>query len=197
MADKATAARVPDLHKSAFWIYGVTAMVMREPLGTVLRHGATSGFGDANVQLEALRTLVVLLLMSRQFLVAGIYFDRVYLEPEAATRYPRRSYPLDFLAGMSQLLLAVGASTVVGMPSPIFGLMAAIMLGWELLWLLGAFAMGHSTMGRIAPGAVSNAVTLVVCLAVRVAFGEVAALALAVVMVSFQMVRLVRDYDKH
>src|SRR4051812_42626435 len=95
------APRVPDLHKSAFWIYGVTAMVMREPLGIVLRHASSSGWSDGAVRLEALRTLIVLLLMSKQFLAAGIYFDRVYIQQESGERFPRRSYPMDFLFGMA------------------------------------------------------------------------------------------------
>ena len=80
-------SRVPDLHKSAFWIYGVTAMVMREPLSILLHHAADAGWGDAGVHREALRALIVWMLLSRQFTVTGVYFDRVYLQPDSAARY--------------------------------------------------------------------------------------------------------------
>ena len=79
MPNGSEAPRVSDLHKSAFWIYGVTAMVMREPLAGLVRHIASAGMGNVQVRLETLRVAVVLVLMSRLFLESGLYFDEVYL----------------------------------------------------------------------------------------------------------------------
>jgi hypothetical protein len=190
------AARVPDLHKSAFWIYGVTAMVMREPLATVLRHGASSGWNDPAVHLESLRALIVLAMLSRQFLAAGIYFDRVYLQPEAAERYPRRNYPFDFLFGMGELLLAVGASTVVGIGSATFDVLTALILLADPLWLLLSRLLNYATLGKIAPGATFNGLTLLIVAPVTVVVGEAAGYTALLLATTLHMARLVSTYDK-
>ena len=100
MSAQPPAARVPDLHKSAFWIYGVTAMVMREPLSIVLRHASSVGWANPDVLMEALRGLIVWLLMSRQFTVAGVYFDRVYLQPDSGAQFANRNFPLISYSGL-------------------------------------------------------------------------------------------------
>ncbi|MCU1328207.1 MAG: hypothetical protein JWN34_3577 [Bryobacterales bacterium] len=190
------APRVPDLHKSAFWIYGVTAMVMREPLSIVLRHSTTAGWRDPAVQLEAVRALIVLGLLSRQFLAAGIFFDRVYLQPEAAERFPRRSYPVDFLFGMGELLLAVGASTVVGTASPTFNVIVAVVLLSEGAWLLVARLLEHSTVPKIAPGAVFNLLILAMWVPLTALFGDFAGSLALIALTAVHMVRLGRTYDE-
>src|SRR3954451_23865957 len=151
MAVEPTPPRIHDLHRSAFWIYGVTAMIMRDPFGVVLRHAAAAGWGDPMVRQEGLRGLVVLFLMSRQFLASGIYFDRVYLQPESPQLYPRRSYPLDFLLGMGELLAALGASTLVGLPTSMFAALVAVNLLWEPAWLALSAVARYSTLRMIAP----------------------------------------------
>src|SRR5215510_832294 len=117
MASGTAPARVSDLHKGAFWIYGVTAMVMREPLSIVIKHTTAAGTADPQVQVEIVRMAIVLLLMSRVFLLSGLYFDQVYLRPDSAVLFPRRSYPADFLLGLVHFLLIVGASTVIAGPA--------------------------------------------------------------------------------
>src|ERR1700753_1349827 len=92
--------RITDLQRSAFWIYGVTAMVMREPLGIIVRQIAELGIGNGEVRLEILRVAVLLSLLSRLFLSSGLYFEQVYMQEGAAARYPRSSYAIDFLAGL-------------------------------------------------------------------------------------------------
>lgn len=171
-------------------------MVMREPLSIVLRHGATAGWSDSAVQLEALRALIVLGLLSRQFLAAGIFFDRVYLQPEAAERYPRRSYPFDFLFGMGELLLAVGASTVVGTVSPTFNVAVGFILLSEALWLVVSRILRHSTSPKIAPGAVFNLITLAVWALTIALAGDLAGGAVLIVLTALHMLRLVSTYDK-
>lgn len=190
------APRIPDLHKSAFWIYGVTAMVMREPLGIVLRHGSAAGWHDPAVQLEALRSLVVLGLMSRQFLSAGIYFDRIYLQPDSAGRYPLRNYPFDFLFGMGELLMAVGASALVGTAGPAFDVVAGLILLSESLWLLASRIFRYSTGPKIAPSAWFNLGTLVVWIPTAMLAGERLGYALLIVLTALHMIRLGRGYDK-
>jgi hypothetical protein len=191
-----TPPRVPDLHKSAFWIYGVTAMVMREPFSIVLRHAATAGWQDSAVQLEALRALIVLALLSRQFLAAGIYFDRVYLQPDSAERYPRRNYPFDFLFGMGELLLAVAASTVVGTASAIFCALAALILLTDLVWLFVSRALSYATVKKIAPGAVFNGLTLLVVAPLTLLVSEQLGYGILVLATGLHMARLVSTYDK-
>src|SRR6266567_2466788 len=141
MVDGKTTARISDLHKRAFWIYGVTAMVMREPFAAVIRHTAGVGLADWQVRLELLRVAVVLLLMARLFLASGLYFDEVYMRPESAARFPRRSYAVDFLAGLMQFLVIVAGSTAVSLHSRTlaelspFVALAALFLLFENAWL--------------------------------------------------------------
>ncbi len=196
MSTPQTAPRVPDFHKSAFWIYGVTAMVMREPLSVVLHHAATAGWQNTGVQLEALRGLVVWLVMSRQFTVAGIYFDRVYLQPDSATRFPRRSYPHDFIVGIGALLAAVGASTVVGSNSNIFDYVIGVALSWDLLWLAIAAAARHSSVPVMASGVAWKIGILALFAAALAAFGELPAYCVLLVGLLVHMGRLIADYDR-
>ena len=188
------APRVPDLHKSAFWIYGVTAMVMREPLSIVLHHAVTAGWADPTVVREGLRTLIVLLLMSKQFLASGIYFDRVYIQPESAERFPRRSYPTDFLFGMAALLVAVGASTVIGSPPPMFDRVAGAMLLSNAVWIAVSKVASYSTVARIAPAAISDIVTLAVFAASLLVFGEAAGYVVLLLLLLGQIAHLIRNY---
>lgn len=178
MSPKTAAARIPDLHRSAFWIYGITATVMKDPFGVVLRHAAIAGWGDPAVQQEALRGLVVLILMARQFLAAGMYFDRVYLAPESAERFPRRNYPFDFLFGLTELLFAVANSMIVAVPNLFFDVLCALNLLWETAWLVTSKIGGYSTLRTIAPGAEVTAGIFVLAAVTRLVAGENAAMAI-------------------
>jgi hypothetical protein len=159
--------RISDLQRSAFWIYGVTAMVMREPLGLVVRHLSELGFGNWEVRVELLRVVVILLLLSRLFLDSGLYFERVFMQPESADNYPRRSYPIDFLAGLAQFLVGAAATTAVGTYTYIAGwfasftLLAAIFLLIDWIWLAIAVLRGFSSVPLIARHAQFNGVMLV------------------------------------
>lgn len=196
MPEQPTASRVPDLHKSAFWIYGVTAMVMREPLSIVLHHAATAGWADKGVQMEAVRGLIVWLLLSRQFTVAGIYFDHVYVQSDSALRFPKRSYPVDFMLGVIALLVSVGASTIVGVSGPLFDVLVGLTLLWDLLWLAFAKALGHSTVRFIAPAAYFNLGVLAVFWLVRAYFGPLAGYVALVLCGCIQMARLFANYNR-
>jgi hypothetical protein len=196
-------AAVADLHKSAFWIYGVTAMVMREPLGSWLRHAAESGLGAPAVQEEGLRVALVLALMSRFFLASGLFFDEVYLRPGSGTKYPRRSYALDFLCGLLQLLLAVGASTAIGV-APAYAAMVGAFLAFDAVWLAATAGMGLSTTARVAASARAGGATLLVSAAVWAGLAatgmeggsRMAAAALLLGITGWQAARLVRAYDR-
>jgi hypothetical protein len=191
-----TPARIPDLYRSAFWIYGITVTVMREPIGVVLRHAATAGWSDSVVQQEGLRTLVVLMLMARQFLAAGIHFDRVYLEPDSAERFTRRSYPFDFLFGMGELLMAVAASMIVALPSHAFDACVGLSLVSEGIWLAASRVGGYSTVRMIAPGAARNAVSLAVCAGVRIVSSESIAAAVLLALDGAHVAHLIRESNR-
>ncbi len=188
--------RIHDLHKSAFWIYGVTAMIMREPMGTVLRHAAAVSWHDPMVRQEAVRALVVLFLMSRQFLASGIYFDRVYLQPDSLDRFPRRNYPLDFLFGMGELLLALAASTVLALPTPMFDYLVGLNLLAAGLLAIPAAVLDYSTKSLLGKAAIFNAGIMVVCAGVRVVSNEFAAGVVLLAMGTVQMSLLIRDFNK-
>jgi hypothetical protein len=200
---------VSNLEKSAFWIYGVTAMVMREPFASVLRHASAAGIRDWQVRLELLRVLVVLILMSRLFLASGLYFDIVYMRADSAARFPRRSYPMDFLAGLAQLLIVVGASTIVGlhdrMPGELslFMALVAVFLISETVWLLLSLALRFSSAPLVSGFAKFNLAVLGICflawLAARFGgaspvFGDGLALLLLFAFTAFDIVRLIRKY---
>lgn len=171
MAD-APAPRVPDSHKNAFWIYGVTAMILREPLSIVTRDVTAKGLSEHAVQMECLRMLAVLLVLSRQFLSAGVYFDRVYLQPDSAAKFPRRSYPLDFLTRLVDLLAAVAASTVVGTNifsfaalTP-FVLVVALLFVLDAVWLAAAKAAQFSTVTALSLPARASMGVFALCAAI-------------------------------
>jgi hypothetical protein len=153
--------RVTDLQRSAFWIYGVTAMVMRDPLGVVVRQTAELGLGNWEVRLEILRVAVILILLARLFLVSGIYFEQVYMQPGSADLYPRSSFAVDFLAGLAQFLVATAASTAISLQSirtlTPFSLLVAIFLAIDWLWLGLAAVRRFSSLPIIARQAQFNA----------------------------------------
>ena len=66
------ANRISEFHKGAFWIYGVTAMVMHDPLSHTLSHISSAGLANWEVRLEIWRCAVLLVLMARFFLAAGL-----------------------------------------------------------------------------------------------------------------------------
>jgi hypothetical protein len=199
------AARVSDLHKSAFWIYGVTAMVMREPLAGVIRHIASAGAGDVQVRLEILRVAIVLALMSRLFLTSGLYFDEVYLRPDSAARFPRRSYPVDFISGLLHFLLAVCASTAVSAVTAMFPPIVLAFLLYECLWYVASRLFGFATVTRIAGFAATGLRNAVLCAGVwtvmRMAAGspemaEEVAFAAVLGLTFYDIARLLRAYGQ-
>lgn len=151
-------------------------MVMREPLGLVLRHSLEAGLGNWQVRLELLRIAVVLLLLSRLFLASGIYFDEVFMQPDSATRFPRRSYPVDFLFGLTQFLVAAAATTVVGIHPRVAGefsqftILVEVFLSIDLGWLGVASLRGFSSLTLIAHLAGVNGAMLA---ASAIAYGAV------------------------
>jgi len=199
--------RISDLHKSAFWIYGVTAMVMREPFATVIRHTASAGFGDWQVRLEVIRVAAVLMLMARIFLASGLYFDEVYLREDSAARFPRRSYPVDFLAGLLQFLIIVAASTVVTLHSrsrlgfSVFALLVTAFLLFDAVWIALSALLRLSTTREIARRATFGSAALAIAVWIGFAFaGRDAVLADQIAFVwlialtVFEMSKLVRQY---
>jgi hypothetical protein len=196
MAPKPAAVRIPDLHRSAFWIYGITATVMKDPFGVVLRHASIAGWADPAVQEEALRALVVLMLMARQFLAAGMYFDRVYLAPESAERFPLRNYPFDFLFGLTELLFAVANSMIVAVPNHFFDVLCALNLLWESAWLVASKVAGYSTRRMIAPGAQVTAAIFVLSGVARLAAGENAAMAVLLALCFVHIGWMILRYNR-
>lgn len=166
MPEPPSPARIPDSHKNAFWIWGVTAMVMREPIGIAARRIFESGLSDPAAQLTALRTLIALLILSRQFLDAGIFFDRVYLRPDSYEKFPHRSYPTDFITRLLELLTVVAASSLVGVQGQVSGwispflILTAVMLSAPAVWLGVAIVAGFSTRSGIESSARFNAAAL-------------------------------------
>ena len=201
-------SRISDLHKSAFWIYGVTAMVMREPFATVIRHTASAGLGDWQVRLELIRVAIVLMLMARIFLASGLYFDEVYLREDSTVRFPSRSYPVDFLAGLMQFLIIVGASTVVALHSrsrlgiSVFTLLVLAFLLFDAVWIGLSMLLRLSTTKEVARRATFGgaALTAAVWTGFRVAgrdavFADQAAFICLMALTAVEMARLVRQYD--
>ena len=202
---------VSNLEKSAFWIYGVTAMIMREPMGTLLRHASAAGLGDPQVRVEILRVAVVLAFLSRLFLAAGLHFETVYMSTGASKRYPRRSYPVDFLAGLLQLLVGVAASTVVSLPAghegeaDLFNILAGAFLLADVLWLAVTAALRFSAVGevgrRAARGAGILLVSFVLAVALRAAGADLvladeAWLGAMLVLTSVDAALLIRNYGE-
>jgi len=167
MAQTSSPRRVTDLERSAFWIYGVTAMVMREPISSVVSHSVQAGFGNWQVRLELLRLGMVLLILSRLFLSAGLYFERVYMHSGASDLYPKRSYPVDFLAGLVQFLAAVAVATSIALHSRTsagyspFLLLVALSLIVDWFWLATSALRASSSVGLITRAAWVNTGTLI------------------------------------
>jgi hypothetical protein len=202
--------RITDLQRSAFWIYGVTAMVMREPMGLVIRHVSEAGPGNWQVRLELLRIAVILLLLSRLFLISGLYFEEVFMQPDSSDRYPRRSYPIDFLAGLLQFLVAAAATTVVGTHLRIAGefapftLLAELFLVVDWLWLAMAALRRFSSVALIARHTKVNGGMLigsaVVFGAARAAgadavFADQAALMVLAILSAYGISRQIKRYE--
>jgi hypothetical protein len=162
--------KLPDLHRSAFWIYGATATVMREPMGAVLRHAFEAGMHDWQARLEVLRLAIVILVLSRLFLVVGLYFEMVFMQPDASVRYPRRSYPVDFLTGIMHFMAGAALTTVMSnhlrMPGGLamFSWILIAFFSIDILWFGVAvarrfsrwFGAGRGWQGRIPCSPISQ-----------------------------------------
>jgi hypothetical protein len=164
----AASRRLTDLQRSAFWIYGVTAMVMREPFGTTIRHATENGLDNWQVELELLRMIVILLLLARLFLSSGLYFETVYMQANSSQLYPGRSYPTDFLAGLGQFLVGAAATTVIATHSRIhqvlspFTVVIAAFLLMDAVWLAVALGRRFSSLRLIRVQAGGNLVLLLI-----------------------------------
>jgi hypothetical protein len=202
-------ARIPDAHKSAFWIYGVTAMVMREPLSIFVHDLSSTGPANPGVQLEGLRVFLVFLFLTCQFLSAGIFFDRVYLEPNSSAQFPHRSYPVDFISRMIELLVAVAAAGAVGIHARHIGglapftMLVAILLLLQPVWLVVAKTAGYSTVSELIPAARVSALAFLLGDAIYMSMlalhfepakADAAALFSVVVVISARLAVQIRSY---
>ncbi len=204
------AVRISELHKGAFWIYGVTAMVLHDPVLHVLTHISEAGLANWQVRLELLRCAVLLTLMARFFLAAGLYFDQVYMQEASREKYPRRSYPVDFLAGLMQFLLLLGAAVTVAAHHKfrgeltVFTIAAALVALYGNLWYLLGAVLRYSAREKQA--ALRNSGNLAFVLAAlayvtaRLAgsdpvFADQAALCALLILAGADVIRLIRQYD--
>jgi hypothetical protein len=205
------AVRISELHKGAFWIYGITAFAMHDPVSHLLAHLSSAGLADWQVRLEIWRCAVLLVLMAKFFLGAGLYFDQVYMRERSSDRYPRKSYPVDFLAGLLQFLLLVAAAVTVGFHArfrgeiTLFTVLVALFVLYANLWYLAAAVLRYSVRGTLAVSRDSNnlafAVSAFAYLASRLAggadpvFADQAALGTLLILTCFDVGKLIRAYD--
>jgi hypothetical protein len=202
--------RLTDLQRSAFWIYGVTAMVMREPFGTVIRHATENGLRDWQFHLELLRVIVILLLLARLFLSSGLYFETVYMQANSSQLYPRRSYPTDFLAGLGQFLVGAAATTVIATHSrthqvlSAFTIVIAVFLPLDAVWLIVALVRRFSSVRLIRSQAGANCALLLIAASVGgicgaagndAVFAEQAMLAVVAVGATAGIATQIRTYE--
>jgi hypothetical protein len=185
-------------------------MVMREPFGLIIRHTTDAGLGNWQVRLEWLRVFVILLLLARLFLISGLYFEAVYMQSNSSERHPRRSYPIDFLAGLAQFLVAAAATTAVGTHARIAGqiapftLVIAVFLLLDAGWMIVAKFRGFSSFSLIRNEATRNLWILAAALAVwsvsriagadAVLADQLALLAIAVGGI-FDVARQIKTYE--
>ena len=131
------------LHTHANYIYGViVGLAIREALvRTVPQLIPPFSLELWKVYLVVFRLILFLLTITCFYFGAGIYFDKVHLNPETAVKYPRKSYGLDFASGLIHFLIFFAWSlTVVDFSrhaagvSPFLFLLSAVFL-YDLVWI--------------------------------------------------------------
>jgi hypothetical protein len=135
---------VQRLHSHSFYLFGVVVgLSIREAL---VRTGSDLFLPTKveiwKVHLEALRLIIFLLTITCFYFGAGVFFDKIYINPETATRYQRKNYGLDFSFGLIHFLAffawALSINDYSRSPkwgvSPFLGFLSAIFL-YDLAWL--------------------------------------------------------------
>lgn len=135
------------LHSHAFYLYGVVvALAIREVLLRVGTHAFVPVAGEQveswKIHLEALRLVLFLIAITCFYFGSGVFFDKVYINPDTAREFQKKNYGLDFTIGLIHFLIFFAWSLTItnhsrngwGL-SPFFGFLSAIFL-YDLVWLI-------------------------------------------------------------
>lgn len=170
------------LHKDAFWVYGViVGLAIREVLSHVVPDFISRGWTDWWVQLEVWRSLVFVLIVIQFYLGSSLYFSKVYFRRQSATQFVKRSYPIDFLCGLVHFLVffvwSITSYHVERARNEVsyFTIALAVVLLYDNVWYIASELANLDTTNEIKPWRDTNHLAFIACLVVyllvRLAFG--------------------------
>jgi hypothetical protein len=155
-----------DLGKHALWIYGAfVSLCIREALTSYFAHKPQSPFYYQE-SLELARLVLYLFVISRFFLGAADFFERVHGEGSEA-EYPRagKNFQMDFLVGMAHFVFFyVWALSITDHAPRLFGasnylLLMVFILAYDLAWYIASKT--YVTRKKIAPWVGINLLTVI------------------------------------
>lgn len=158
-----------DLHKHAFWLYGVIiGLSIEESLRHVLPHVAEISFYNNNLSrhkaihigTDVIQLAVFLTLVVRFFLGSVRYFDQAHISP-SSSKYKSKNYALDFFFGLIHFSGFLGLALSFGEQQPewLFLFWLAYILSYDLIWVLGC--RKYETIRLVYVWAFVNVLTLI------------------------------------
>jgi hypothetical protein len=134
-------------HTHAFWLYGViTGLAIREALVRagphVFLYLSASRPEAWKLHLELSRLVIFCLCLFTFYFGAGVFFDKVHVGPEAATKYPNNNYGLDYFFGLIHFVFFFGWALTIDDYSrtargiSLFLVFLTIIFLYDLAWLL-------------------------------------------------------------
>jgi hypothetical protein len=128
------------LHRHAFWIYGViVGLAIKEALVAVLPHLFKPPFEPLRTEFyEICKLLIFLIVITRFYLGSAYFFEEAHCSDNCVSKYPQRSYAMDFLFGLVHfLLLFVWAITIGHDIQPrVFNRILWLLLLYDVAWYL-------------------------------------------------------------
>jgi hypothetical protein len=146
------------LHNHAFYLYSaIVGLAIREALVNAGKHifiplapalpnvPAPVNLAPWQVHLEAFRLVLFLFTISSFYVGAGVYFDKVHVNPAKPEENLKKSYGLDFGMGLIHFLIFFAWAMAItdhtrfaGGVSPFLLYLSAIFL-YDMVWLVVSF----------------------------------------------------------
>lgn len=150
------------LHTHAFWLFStIVGLSIKEALSEAVPNIIAPPANPAFDRIVyGFRLAVFLIVIIRFYLGSVVFFEKTHAGETADENFPRKSYSIDFLFGLSHFILFFVCAFSIDIdkkPFWLFPVLLTVILLWDWPWLAASY--GQQSVGLIKLWAYVNSLT--------------------------------------